>query len=95
MKKRAERSVTISIKDDHLVKVAQRLYVSNRDAWQGLDDAGIRTRLTTLLEALKMPSTDLAALAMAIRDLVRDDAPPSGDERRRQVSRMGGQGLPF
>jgi hypothetical protein len=25
----------------------------------------------------------------------RDEAPPSGDERRRQLSRLGGQGLPF
>ena len=92
MKKQAGR---IDVAEDHVAKLARRLYEPNRADWQGLDAAGIRTRLDTLLAVLKMPATDLTQLAHEVQALVRDDAPPSGDERRRQQARMGGQGLPF
>ena len=92
MKRQAGR---IDVAEDHLAKLARRLYKTNKADWQGLDVTGIRARLDTLLAALKMPATDLTKLAHEVHALVRDDAPPSDDERRHQMSRMGGPGLTF
>ena len=82
--------------DAYLGVFAKRLFEQGGvAAWGGLSHQALRERLREKLALLQMQPLDAEIIASKIEGMVRDEAPPSGDERRRQVSRMGGQGLPF
>ena len=97
MSKTATQRTYADISDDYLAGFAERLYTQQGGAagWGGLSHQVLRERLHEKLTLLQMQSPDLEVIATKIEAMVRDEAPPSGDERRRQLARMGGQGLPF
>jgi hypothetical protein len=97
MSKTTTPTVYADIKEDNYLGVfAKRLYEQGGAAtWGGLSHQALRERLREKLAPLQMQPLDAEIVATKIEGMVRDEAPPSGDERRRQQARLGGQGLPF